>query len=197
MRLPELLLEDFNVYRAQTKYMADLIDSGVPLKPLKVTPERLKLMQEMADWCQERDLEPRQWLFTLFKSRNWVYPVKFERGSLLSENMRSRYAKMRGLGFFKKRVRQSKDTGGYDPNVDINGTVEALKFRYASSQQRQRCLDEIFVTTLGWHPDSAQCNSCPLARQCAMKLQGYVTFDIIALRMGRLTSSEAEAASRG
>ena len=197
MDLVAKLFSDFNVYRAQTKRFHDMVDQGYRVSYLKPTAARLALIDEMVTWCRDRNLEPRLWLFTLFKQRQWVWPPKFERGHLLSEKHIPKYKRATGLGFFRKRLEAGDRSSAFDPNRDTAASVEALKWRYATSAQQQRCLDEVMVKTLGYHPQSDICRKCSVRGPCAVKLQSHMPFDIIALRKGSLTQEEAEAIACG
>lgn len=190
--LPELLFSDFNVYRQQTRHADTLRNEGkYGYKFLKPTPERMKLMEDLVRWCRERQIEPRVWMFSLFKGRNWLYPPPMQRGHLMSEKFIPRFQKMKGFGFFRRRQSASRKLDDYDPNRDINGTVEALKFRYASAHQQERCLSEMLSKTLGYHPESQVCQGCSKQKQCVVQLQSFLRFDIIALRTGKLSATEA------
>lgn len=194
------LLADWSYYRTLTKHFHTLKGKGARIGPKKMTPELRELMEELIAWCREKRLEPRLWIFALFKNRGWVGAPSLQRGHLMSEKQIWRYKKMRGIGFFTRRVRATaRDQAAeaaFDPNRDMTHTVEAMKTNYVNAGRAQECLEQIFERTLGFHPGSKVCWSCPLRDQCAIKLQGFVMFDILALREGRLTSEQAEQVSR-
>jgi hypothetical protein len=202
MTLEQVLLDDYNVYRMQTQHFWNQSqDASQPwrTKDLKATEARLQLFRDMCSWCAQRNLEPRLWLYILFKSRAWRFPPKCEAGSLMSENMIPRYRSAKGLGFFSRRIiatNRPDEAEMPDPNRDLIHVVEALKERYAASGQHQRCMEELIIRTNGYHPKSKVCCACPLLGECAVRTQGSMSFDILGLRYGRITLEEAEKQAR-
>lgn len=202
--LSHILIEDYNVYRAQTQqYWRNLQDKpSWATKPLVANEKRLKLFDDLTKWCGDRGIEPRLWLHILFKARAWRFAPQCNAAHLMSEKMIPRYRSARGLGFFQKRLwvteRQSRGDGGVDPdpNRDIIHAVEAVKARYAESGQQQRCMDESIVRTNGYHPKSPVCQRCPLAGDCAIQLQSAVSFNVQGLRSGTITLKQAEAQTK-
>jgi hypothetical protein len=183
-RLVRLCIDDYNVYRAQTKYFHDNVDTQPWLaRPATASPARMKLFGDMVSWCRERNLEPRLWLFSLFKARAWRFPPKAAPGVLMSGNLIPKYRALKGLGVFKKRVFVSTSMEHKtDPNVDLIYAVETIKRRYAASGQHERCMEEAMVRTMGFHPLSPICAGCPVSGDCAIRLSGLVSFDIIGAR---------------
>jgi len=193
MSLASTLLKDFNAYRYATRNIQMLADQGETIYSFKENKKNMAILDDTIEFCRERSIEPRLWIFSLFKQRKWVFAPRLLPGHLMSETHVPKYRKMQGLGFFRKRVSMIDDgIESYDPNRDINVTIEALKKRYASSEQHERCFDELMLRTLGFHPKSATCVVCPFNKKCAVSLQSMMRFDIIALREGRLTAREAE-----
>jgi hypothetical protein len=194
------LLADWSYYRTLTKHFHTLQGKGARIGPKKMTPELRALLDDLIVWCREKRLEPRLWLFALFKNRSWVGAPSLLRGHLLSEKQIFRYRRMRGIGFFGRRVRATgRDAAAeqaFDPNRDLAHTVEAMKRQYVQTGKAQECLEQVLERTLGFHPASKVCWACPLRDRCSIRIQSYVMFDILALREGRLSSSQAESISR-
>lgn len=192
------LLADWNYYRLQTKFMHTLRAKNAFIRPRKLTPETHAVLIDFQKWCREHKLEPRLWMYALFKLRNWMASPKMERGHLMSTRLLGRYKTMTGLGFFRRRrtatQHDEREDRMYDPNRDVNHTVEALKKQYLRSNDVQTCMNQMVERTLGYHPASEACRSCPLAGPCATKLLSFVRFDILALRDGRITSRQAQDA---
>lgn len=194
-----LLLADFNVYRYQTRFYAQRMDEW-SIKPARMTPQTAGLLREMVGWCREHGVEPRLWLYGLFRFRGWKWPVRLDRGSLMSERLIPRYRKLSGLGFFQRRVMAAslEDAGGsWDQNRDLAPHVEQLKGRYLAEGRSVVCLDEQIVRTLGFHPASQVCRQCPVRAECAARLEGLAPFSFLALRSGRLTAEQAAECRRG
>ena len=200
--LPNLLLLDWNIYMMQTRVTHQRQAAGLFVGSRKPTVANVALLTTMVGWCQERMIEPRQWLFFLFKRTGWKFPPRFLPNYLMSDKAIPKYRSMSGLAFFRKRVGASilAEQGSathFDPNRDITSSVEHLKMRYADANQPDRCLDESLLRTLGFHPKSKVCTTCALRADCATQLEAAMRFPIIALRAGRLTTEAAEGMSRG
>lgn len=197
-RLVALLLADFNVYRYQTRFYAQRMDEWA-IRPARMQPATAELLGSMVGWCRERAIEPRLWLYGLFRFRGWKWPVRLDRGSLMSERQIPRYRRLSGLGFFQRRVMATslEGVGGeWDQNRDLAPHVEQLKSRYAAEGRHATCLDEQIVRTLGYHPASRVCRQCPVAGECAARLEGLAPFSFLALRAGRMTASQAAECGR-
>lgn len=190
----ERLFGAYNTWRLQT--------ASVTSKPFRRTlaskPERLRLMGRMAAWCRERDLDPRLWLYWLFRSRKWMFAPKLEPGVLMTSNpkMIERYRWMVDRkcldGYRLNRDRPA----AIDPNVDLVGAAEDQKRAHRRHGQSHICMRETPVTTYGFHPKSKTCVECPIANECATNLRRLVGFDIIALREGRMSVAEARGRAR-
>jgi len=200
--LVEQLLADWNYYRLQTaSYHNNVVVKGFRLKPKKMTPEIHRLLTEMVRWCREHQLEPRLWIFGLFKIRQWAWPPKWEPGHLMSDDAIPKVRKLKGLGFFSRRRRatayQQADEDAFDPNRDIDPTIERVKLAFYQKGDHEACRRSIMEKTLGFHPRSSVCGSCPVRAQCWIDLQGFLRFDVLALRTGAMTSREAESIMQG
>lgn len=196
--LPELLLEDWNVYQAQTFFFSERVKEGLFLPTRKDTKQNIALLEQVVAWCRERNAEPRLWLYFLFRVRNWKFPPKFTAGCLMSEPMLVKFRKVtRGLGFFRHRMASSASENGgaeemFDPNRDTAPAVEAVKQRFQEANNPNGCMQQMIATTLGFHPKSVTCSRCLIRADCAALLEASVPFPILALRAHRITPAEAQ-----
>lgn len=191
------MLADWDHWRSQTKHVQRAREPWAK-KPRKATPARVALLSETRDWCVARGLDPRRWIFTLFDARRFDYPPKMRAGDLMSERLVRYYEMARHLGYLSNRLLQTKPVpvdGYVDAQRDTIYAVEGLKERYAASDQRVRCMTESLTRTLGYHPKSKVCATCPVALQCAERLALTHDFDIIALRKGKISLDEVRARS--
>ena len=166
-----------------------------PVTPHKMTPERLELFRDMVYFCREKKLDPRLWLYLLFRVRRWTFAPRLTRGCLLSEKMVSRYNRMIAKECLDgyRRITYQKDTLDFDPNRDLSSRAEALKLRYEKYSEKERCMLETPDRTYGFHPESKVCQRCLIRQECLQNLQNMVSFDILALREGRITADQAKA----
>lgn len=185
----------FNAYRVwwlQTSNIQKRREER-PINLHKQTEERVQLFQKLITWCGERELDPRLYLYSLFRGRRWLFAPQLREGHLMSENMISRYKKMvekECLGGYRQFLDVAEE---FDPNRDMTPSVEALKSRYLKYGQADRCMLETPATTFGYHPKSPLCQTCPLRIECENRLQSLVGFDIQALRRGEITADQARA----
>jgi hypothetical protein len=94
--------------------------------------------------------------------------------------------RMRELGYAQK-LEAGKV---YDGNRDLAASTEALKRRYMMFSDPDGCfVDE---RTNGYHPKSLVCAQCPLAIGCEQKLRAAAAYDIVALRKGEITVTQAK-----
>lgn len=193
------MFADFQRYRLQTASIQKVRANAGWARMHKETPERLQLFEQTASWCRERQIDPRLWIYNLFRSRSWTFPPQLQANHLMSENLIPKYERLgyQVLDGYRERFTPKKKGPPFDPHVDISFTAEALKKLYQSQGDQARCLRETTDRTLGWHPKSSTCMTCPLAMQCRENLAKLVDFDIVGLREGRLTVEEAKAVVRG
>ena len=196
----EQLFEDFCCYQQQTEFIFNLRENkGARHTRPKQTPDALEALGQMLDWCNEKGVEPRRWLFVLHAVRKWKFPIKLARGHLCSEKVLPKFATTRGLGFFRARVAATSEAaamGDADPNRDVFPAIEGRKQGYAQTGQVDRCVDEMMTSTYGYHPKSPVCTACPERHRCAIGLASLMPFDILALRDGRLSAADAERIAR-
>lgn len=194
--LERTLFDDYRYYRNYTAHTQRRKRERPYLRELKATPQRLKLFTEMAEWCRDHGVEPRQWLYSLFASRKWLFAPKLERSHLCSEKHFPKFQKIIDYAMFTRRqVNQqnleSLSTNSFDPNRDISQASENAKRRYLFQNDTQSCMSRISDETFGYHPRSTACARCPAQVECRDRLQAMVDFDIQALRRGEMTSEAA------
>jgi len=195
------LFQDYSYYREQTAYYRKAKKQNPYLRPLKATQARLGLFADMVNWCREKKIPPRQWLYSLFEVRVWNFAPKLERGHLLSEKYASKYGdgSQFDLEPFTRYVRREnflerlgKPEHGFDPNSDINFSTEQAKKDYLARGGPDKCREYMGTETFGFHPKSTVCNKCVDRDKCLNELRGKVNFDILALRRGLITSRQAQ-----
>lgn len=185
--LVSVLLADYNEYRRKTRSFHEL-SQRFPVRDLKLTDERRELLLDVIKWCAERKLTPRQWVFGLFRVRNWIFPPKFTRGTLMTKNadLVEKIRKLSMSKVFQTRVvstsamaaKQEEET---EEVRDLIHHVEARKAALASRDMHDFCFAS-FHETLGYHPRSSTCRACPRAGDCAVLLASKFSFDILSLR---------------
>lgn len=196
------LLSDWNFYQAQTWNRQNLINQGRHPSYRSANEKNLAVLSSMVQWCRSHSVEPRLWVFLLFKWRGWKFGPQFDPKHLQSEKLLERYARQRtGLGFFRNHVARDRpedgdDSGTFDPNKDLLATLEAKKQAYVQTGQAQLCMDLMVRETLGYHPRSNVCATCPLRDPCSALLESTVPFPIIALRRGAITTAQARLIAR-
>lgn len=189
------LFADYKYYRIHTANIQKLKKEKPYLRELKETPERLKLMAHMAAWCEQRGINPRLWLYSLFVSRRWLFAPKLESSNLISKKHLPKFQRLKDYTFYREyqQVQEAANPSpeAFDPNRDISSTAEQAKRYYLSTNSTQTCMSRMKEETFGYHPKSPVCLYCPISAECKTRLEASVTFDIIALRQGKLTSEEA------
>lgn len=193
------LLDDYNLWRMQTSSIIKKRSEGAFINFFKSNPERIELLQETAIWCRSKGIDPRLWIYLLFRARKWMFSPQLNKSHLMSEKMAERYPdiSVTALDGYRKyiQIQSGKDDLPFDPNWEISPGAEAVKRTYASYNDYARCMRESLDTTLGYHPKSPTCISCPLANDCSNQLRKLIPeFDIVALRAGKITPAQAKAA---
>jgi len=200
------LLSDYNYYRNFTAYVHEMRAKGIPvhsavMKP-KGKPSRAPQLESMLAFCEEHRLDPKLWLYMLFKMRHWKAAPLFNQlvpknKKTLDKNL-NHYSNLSEVPLFKKRVSQQSHQQGvlegavFDRNRDIDGTTESLKRRYLNEGDSVRCMDEMEIRTNGYHPRSLVCARCPSSTQCEQTLRAKMPFDIVALRRGDISVQQAQ-----
>ena len=190
-QIADRLWADYVHYWRATAAVRTFATSGRYFRELKPTAERLARLERLVVWCRARGFEARTWLKFLFRSRKWRFAPKIDRDSdLMSPNPRlqTAYKMSEGLHVY----RASRPEAAYDPNRDLDPNVERKKLLYVQSGSVQACLAQLLELTLGYHPRSEACQQCPLAGQCRQALEAFCDFDVMALREGRISSTEAQ-----
>lgn len=197
--LIQQLFGDYCHYRRQTAYFQQMQRKRPYQRDLKTSAERDRVLGEMVEFCRARAIPPRQWLYYLFSRRKWLFPPGLDRASLLSQRAVPGYQGWGQFSGFQKRMRETaaivegeRMERVFDPNRDLNRSVELLKESLVARGQAGWCRDRILSDTLGYHPRSHTCHRCPEQQLCAEQLCRSVPFDILALRRGEITSAQAK-----
>ncbi len=192
----EQLLDDYNHYRFQTNNVQKMRTSGKRIGSLG--KKNLPTFESLHEWCTTKGIEPRRWLASLFETRRWLFAPPLHQ--LQSPKHLKRYPNVGAISAYRKRLQQERvkrqNVAGevFDPNRDTSNGAELLKKRYLDFGHPDQCIAATMTETYGYHPKSEQCARCPLRQQCAQQLQASVPFDIMALRLGNITSEQAKAA---
>ena len=198
----EILLHDYNRYRAHTFHLQQLRERH-PVRDLG--PKKgIPLFTKLDEWCQSQSIDARRWLYHLFKIRKWIHAPALNSLIPAKTSLARRvatYREMTDTPFFSATLRQGADQQALadgktlDRNRDLMPLAEIMKARYRGEGKPERCLQEMWEHTYGYHPKSKSCVGCPLADRCAQELQAKVPFDIGALRRGELSIQEAQMIS--
>ncbi|UCG51429.1 MAG: hypothetical protein JSW58_14775 [Candidatus Latescibacterota bacterium] len=195
----EQLWDDFGYWRTYTAHYQKIRKESPYLRPLKFNDSRRALFVSLQAWCKERHIPDRQWLYSLFAIRRWLFAPKLEFPYLASKKHLARFAEFDDYQFYLNRLREIDNLHAlanpstFDPNRDINLTTETAKAAYLEGGNPQECIDRMFTETFGYHPSSAICNRCMARSACLAQLQASVLFDIVALRRGEITSEQAQS----
>jgi len=178
----EQLFRDYCYYRDETISIKKLIASGTPLRPMKFTKEREDLFNHLIDWCNDRNIPVRQWLYTLFAIRRWMFSPRLKVGHLCSKNHVPKFYKVNDYKFYDKYVNMVEKPNKFDPNIDITATTESRKKELLLRGGGQLCMAFMEKETFGYHPKSTVCSSCSDRFICYDLLMKKVGFDILKLR---------------
>lgn len=201
----EQLLDDYNYYRFHTGHVHSMRSNGRRILSVKLNKEREASLAKMQAWCGEHDIDPRLWLYSLFKARRWMYSPRFDQlipGAKTKKKAIARYLELapsQQQTLFQKRVDRELAEGQqtFDPNRDISRVAEELKRKWVVRLNNPEACLEDMENTYGYHPQSLVCARCPLAAQCAAALQQKVGYDIQALRRGDMTAKQAMRIAHG
>lgn len=191
------LWDDFLYWTSRTGHYQKRHRENPYLRPMKVTPDRLRIMTAMKQFCEERGIPARQWLYSLFAIRFWMFAPKLSISYLCSEKHIEKFNKFDNYDLYTKRIQDQMDrnyitaTNMFDPNRDLSHTAEDAKRSYLANGLSDVCISKMESETFGYHPISKVCDSCLDKIKCEQILKSKVRFDIMALRRGEITAEEA------
>ena len=169
------------------------------MRGLKATGPRLVLFGAMVTWCKQRKIPARQWLYSLFAARRWMFAPKVEESALLSEKHLVRFKEFADYDFYAKYIKRidnlkklNDPKAGFDPNKDLSTTTEEAKRWYLSEYGATECRRHMFSETFGYHPLSRVCARCSGQTECLQELKDSLQFDVVGLRLGKLTVEDAK-----
>lgn len=177
----EQVFRDFCVYRDETISIKRLKQEK-PLRPLKFNAARKALFEELIDWCNAKNIPVRQWVYTLFVSRKWMYAPKLEKAHLCSKNHIPKFYAIDDYKFYDKYMNRVNKKKEFDPNMDITATTESRKTELLQKGGAQLCMSFMETETYGYHPKSSVCQKCDDRFICNDQLLKKVGFDILELR---------------
>jgi hypothetical protein len=193
------LLDDYVFYREQTTYYQNAKKKNPYLKALTPTPERLRVLEEMVLWCRDQGIPPRQWLYSLFVVRAWNFAPSLTTQHLLSKKHLKRFNSDIDYDFYAHYIRKLENLKkvrdpekSFDPNRDISQTAENAKLYYLKNGGTYACRKYMLTATFGYHPASEVCQKCPDSDACLEELRRYTPFDVLALRLGKISTQEAK-----
>lgn len=202
----QTILDDYNYYRSYTAHVQDMRARGNYVADVKMKTkagdDREPYFAGMVHFCEEHSLDPKLWLYMLFKIRRWRAAPRFTQlvpksKKSLQKNL-NYYADLSDLPLFQKNRIEKRHTAAikagevWDINRDIGFSTEALKRRYLNEGDAERCMSELEERTYGYHPRSLVCARCPVVTQCTQKLESKFGTHIIALRRGEITTQQAQ-----
>lgn len=203
------ILDDYNYYRSYTAHVRDMRAKGHPVLDVKMKTkagaDRTPYFEKMVDFCDEHGLDPKIWLYMLFRIRKWRAAPRVDQlvpksKKTVQKNL-SLYADLSDLPLFQKhrveqRQQDAQEAGEvWDVNRDVGYSTEALKRRYLNEGNAERCMSEMDERTYGYHPKSLVCARCPVATECARKLEMKFGTQMLALRRGEITARQAQQLS--
>ena len=187
---PQQILDDYNYYRSFTTHVRSLRAQGQPIADVKMRTkkgdDRTPYFAGMIDFCQEHSLDPKVWLYLLFKIRKWQAAPRFHQ---LVPKSKKTLQKNREA---KRATAEAENSTGWDVNRDIGFSTEALKRRYLNEGDAERCLSEMEIRTHGYHPKSLVCVRCPIAQRCMQQVETRYGAHMVSLRRGEITSRQAQ-----
>ena len=193
------LLSDYNIYRGRTFNVQQIRAAG-PCKD--VGPKKgLPPLQAMDTWCRSQGIDARRWLYHLFRKRRWLYAPQLKQLVPSKRNLEkalAAYAAMTDTPGFAAMISRETEAArceagtNFDPNRDLSPMAEARKRIYLGEGRPDKCVCQMTEETYGYHPKSVACARCPLTYQCATQLMASVPFDIMALRRGEMTLTQAQ-----
>jgi len=195
----EKLLGDYNFYRTHTDNYQKQLQARPYMRELKGTPDRLQLFNRLDQWCIVNGLDSRRFLYAQFKKHKWLFAPPVNRllpGKKSLKVAIERYHILKEAPLLTNRLNAEHEHAQqmrgeiFSINRDVSYAAEALKRRYSYVNQLERCIDEMFTKTYGYHPKSRVCLNCVEAHRCMEKLRASVPFDIVGLRQGRITLQE-------
>src|SRR5690349_19593203 len=89
---PSTLFAEFCQHRSETLLVHNRMHRGLHTGTPAPTQERLRALEEMQDWCAQRNINSSQWLHALFCVRKFTYPPRLRREDLCSDRIWKRLA---------------------------------------------------------------------------------------------------------
>jgi hypothetical protein len=188
---PQQILDDYNYYRAYTARVQEVKARGGYVgqgeMQTKKGEDRAPYFERMLSFCGEHNLDPKVWLYLLFKIRKWQAAPRFHQ--LVTPLFQKKQEAQRSMEMVESGA-------SWDVNRDIGFSTEALKRRYLNAGDADRCLNEMAERTFGFHPKSLVCARCPIAQRCKQQVETQYGAHMISLRRGEITTQQAQQLAR-
>lgn len=150
-------------------------------------------------WCKQHDVEQPLlfvWLrFRVLRSGMRSRTVHPSLQNMASEALLPRYRALIERQRTEREMKQGFATQRERELVAVNAGHEAMRRDYLVMGKSELC-EALIEETGGYHPYSAWCPGCPRAITCSSALNAQEGFDVVALRLGRLTPEEASEAKK-
>ncbi len=193
----EVLWRDYYYWRSHTSIFRQALRRH-PVAPPKLTPASLRPFERLSSWCAERGLNGREWLFSVFAARRWMYypkPAQLQSEKVLKDVRAGKAWWPTDL--YRQRVLEEAGKTDcqrqFDPNVDLLPAVEeAKRYHLRGGQGFLECMEAMSVETFGWHPRSTVCARCPGQAACRAKLEAEFPA-ALDVRLGKATPEQARA----
>ncbi|MBN2260701.1 MAG: hypothetical protein JW702_09155 [Clostridiales bacterium] len=186
-KLVSILFEDYIFYREHTTHWRSFKKDKPYLKKLKLTEERCSCLKQYVEWCDEHHVPPRQWLYSLFVIRLWLFAPRLQLNTLCSKKHITKFQKFTDYAFFKEYTGK----GNYvmeapKLSIDLNLEIEKRKMDVILNSGPETCMD-LLDELGGYHPCSEICIYCDLRFQCAQLLIEKKGFVLLKGRQGLCT----------
>lgn len=150
-------------------------------------------------WCKANGVDQPllfMWLrFRVVRSGRGTHGARPSLQNMASPALLKRYFAIVERQQFEGEMKKQFDTQHERSLVSVNAGHEAVRRDYVINGRTDLCEVQQGISG-GYHPFSKWCPACPRAATCAQRLNAEEGFDVVALRLGRMTVEEAAAKRR-
>lgn len=149
-------------------------------------------------WCRENEvLQPLLFMWLRFRI------LRVGRGqrarpslqNMASPALLSRYRAIVQRHEYESGLKKKFSTQRERELISVGSGDEAVRRDYVINGRTDLCEAQQGLSG-GYHPFSAWCPACPRALTCAQRLNEREGFDVVALRLGKLTPEQASVTKR-
>ena len=159
-----------------------------PIRPSYRVPQDVQVAKSFLGWCEGHMVDPGVFMELRFLNLHRYRQTLPGFRSLRNENLVP-------IAQREQASRAAEDT--HTPNFDqavrdlslMSENQERVRKRYFSQAKSELCLESSYAG--GFDPRSQFCPQCPQAGTCAARLNRRHSFDVVALRAGRVQSLPA------